>query len=317
MNDDLLVAYLLGELPAEERSRVEAWIVSDPANRIYFEQFKMVWEQSRRLAAATTTPNEEAAWMRFRERIRESGNGSATIRRIPWLRIAAIFLLVAAGSIVLYLSQQNQEIRLITARTASTVLKDTLPDGSVITLNKNTALSYPEKFTKESRKVQLKGEAFFEVKPDKKKPFIIEVNDVTVKVVGTSFNIRNHNGETEVIVETGVVQVTRNGKTVELRPKEKVHIEKGDTVLQKAKETEKLYNYYRSHEFVCDGTPLWKLVEILNEAYGQNIVIKGKELRSMRITTTFSNESLDHILEIIRITFNIHYTKSDDRILLY
>jgi transmembrane sensor len=58
-------------------------------------------------------------------------------------------------------------------------------------------------------------------------------------------------------------------------------------------------------------------VEVLNEAYGQNIVIKGNELRSLRLNTTFTNESLDHILEVIQLTFKIHYTKTEDRILLY
>jgi transmembrane sensor len=124
-------------------------------------------------------------------------------------------------------------------------------------------------------------------------------------VVGTSFNIRSAGGETEVIVETGVVQVTRNGKTVELGPKEKVVVAQRDTTLKKEVETEALYNYYRTREFVCDNTPLWKLVEVLGEAYGVNIVIDRPALRTLPLTTTFNNESLDHILEVISMTFDI------------
>jgi ferric-dicitrate binding protein FerR (iron transport regulator) len=79
---------------------------------------------------------------------------------------------------------------------------------------------------------------------------------------------------------------------------------------------DKLYNYYRSKEFVCDDTPLWKLVEVLNEAYGVNIVIENKELRGLRLNTTFNNESLDTILDIVSQTFGITYTKEADRIIL-
>jgi ferric-dicitrate binding protein FerR (iron transport regulator) len=142
------------------------------------------------------------------------------------------------------------------------------------------------------------------------------VNDVEVKVVGTSFNIRSENGVTEVIVETGVVQVTRNGKTVELRPSEKLKLGEQDTVLVKEKVEDRLYNYYRSKEFVCDDTPLWKLVEVLNEAYGANIIIENKDLRGLKLNTTFNNESLDRILEVIATTFDITVTPEKDRIIL-
>jgi transmembrane sensor len=135
-------------------------------------------------------------------------------------------------------------------------------------------------------------------------------------VVGTSFNIRSEDGVTEVIVETGVVQVTRNGKTVELRPAEKLKLGGADSVAGKEKVEDKLYNYYRSREFVCEETPLWKLVDVLNEAYDANIVIGNPKIRSERLTTTFNNDSLEHILEVLRLTFNITVLEEGDRIIL-
>jgi transmembrane sensor len=162
----------------------------------------------------------------------------------------------------------------------------------------------------------MKGEAFFHVSPDKKKPFIIRVNDVTIRVVGTSFNVRSANGITEVIVETGVVQVTHHNKTVELRKDEKIKVQQKDSALVKDKVQDRLYNYYRSKQFVCDNTPLWKLVEILNEAYNSNIVIENPKLRGLLLTAPFDNESLDRILEVIHETFNIKVIKQQDRIIL-
>ena len=86
--------------------------------------------------------------------------------------------------------------------------------------------------------------------------------------------------------------------------------------MYKAEETERLYNYYRTREFVCDNTPLWKLVAVLNEAYGANIVIGRDALRNMPLTTTFNNESLERILDIIRTTFDITVVRQNNTIIL-
>jgi len=198
------------------------------------------------------------------------------------------------------------------AQTGQNVLVDTLSDGSVITLNKRSTITYPSKFKGNTRTIALKGEAFFNVAPDKKKPFIISVNDVRVTVVGTSFNIKSENGSTEVVVETGIVRVTRSGKTVELNAGEKIVMDAKDSTTVKEAVSDKLYNYYRSKEFVCDETPLWKLVQVLNEAYDSKIIIGRKELNEKRITTTFYNESLEKILEIIHLTFDITVIKKED-----
>ena len=189
---------------------------------------------------------------------------------------------------------------------------DTLPDGSVITLNKRSTVTYPSKFKGDTRAITLKGEAFFNVAPDKKKPFIISVNDVQVTVVGTSFNIKSENGNTEVVVETGIVRVTRSGKIVELNAGEKIVMSANDNIASKEAVDDKLYNYYRSKEFVCDETPLWKLVQVLNEAYDAKIIIGRKELNDIRITTTFYNESLEKVLEVIHLTLDIEIIKKED-----
>ena len=138
------------------------------------------------------------------------------------------------------------------------------------------------------------------------------VNDVRVTVVGTSFNIKSENGSTEVVVETGIVRVTRSGKTVELTAGEKINLHANDSNVTKEAVTDKLYNYYRSKVFVCDDTPLWKLVQVLNEAYDANIIIGRKELNDKKLNTTFNNESLEQVLEIIHLTFDITVIKKED-----
>ncbi|MFL5808617.1 MAG: FecR family protein [Flavisolibacter sp.] len=323
INDELLAKYLLGETTAEEKAAIENWIRADKLNQKYFEDFLFIWTESKNLAL-TSEVDETAAWGRFKSRISEpSGSSQFTPRSRSvsisrsFFRIAAVFILII-GIVLIgrLIFQKEDQVRMVTANTDDKTKIEKLNDGSVVTLNKNSSLQYPDKFIGNEREVTLKGEGFFQVSPDKSKPFIVHVNDITVKVVGTSFNVRTINGKTEVIVETGIVQVSRKNKMIELRPKEKIQVSQQDSILAKQKETEKLYNYYRTKEFVCDNTPLWKLVEVLNEAYQVNIIIQRPQLRGLPLNTTFSNESLDHILEVIRLTFDITVEKESDKIVL-
>lgn len=316
ITDDLLVKYLLGEASAPERAQVEEWLAEDEENRAYYSQLQRVWEMSQTLAYKGDA-DTEAAWQRFRTRIYGGGQEAVIrpVRRFAWWRVAALFVLIIGAAILTYtLVNREAPVEQLSLRSTDRPLSDTLSDGSVVMLNKNSVITYPSRFREDTRTIALQGEAFFEVTPSKEQPFVVTVNDVTIKVVGTSFNVRSEGGETEVIVETGVVQVTRAGKTVELRPKEKVTIEPRDTTLVKEAETEELYNYYRTREFVCDGTPLWKLVDVLGEAYDARIVIDRPSLRGLPLTATFNNESLDQVLEVISLTFGITVTREGDTI---
>jgi ferric-dicitrate binding protein FerR (iron transport regulator) len=316
MMDELLVKYLAEEATPPEQELVEEWISSSEANRHYFQHFQLIWNESKELAV-TAPVDENKAWQKFQRRVkkeeaRESGGW------FGWWRIAASILIII-GAIWFTSSILNKgttEAEILSIASVNEVKKDTLPDGSVATLNKHSVLTYPSSFKGKTRKVKLEGEAFFNVKANKEKPFIIDVNDVQVKVVGTSFNVKSNNGVTEVIVETGMVQVTKDGQMIELQAGERASLGQTDTVAAKQVSVDKLYNYYVSKTFVCDNTPLWKLVEKLNEAYNANIRIERDELRKLPLTVTFDEESLDTILNIISQTLMIKVSRNDNEIIL-
>jgi transmembrane sensor len=301
----------LDEAGDAERMQIEEGLSADAGFRSRFEQFKKVWEASLQLAQDAAT-DENAAWQRFKNRVTYKQQTKAPVK-INWMKAAAaVFILVCIGVTASLLINTYSTPKEIVFQTTEQVLNDTLPDASVITLNKNTSLTYPEKFKGNTRTVALKGEAFFSITPDKQKPFIIAVNNLQVKVVGTSFNIKATGAVTEVVVETGIVQVIKDNQLLELRAGEKAVLSGDAASWVKEKTNDKLYNYYRSKEFVCDNTPLWKLVEVLNEAYGSNIVIGNNAIRNLPITTTFYNESLDQVLLIISETLNIQVIKKDN-----
>jgi len=307
------VKHLLGEASPEEEQAVMEWMRENETHQEYYNQFKKIWDQSKALASVSNV-DVNKAWERFQNKVVGQHEPAKILKpRFSWVRIAASVILVAGLGIVLFmLVNKNAAPKEMVAQTGQNVLINTLPDGSVITLNKRSTVTYPSKFKGNTRSIALKGEAFFNVAPDKKKPFIISVNDVQVTVIGTSFNIKSEKGATEVVVETGIVRVTRLGKTVELNAGEKIVLDRKDSIASKEAVSDKLYNYYRTKEFVCDETPLWKLVQVLNEAYDAKITIGRKELSDKRITTIFYNESLEKVLEVIHLTFDIEVVKKED-----
>jgi len=318
INDDLLISYLLGEATIEQIDQIDAWRRAHLENQQRLDQFSIIWEKSSTLAFKGNI-DAAASLLRFKEKVRAQRDMPKKVIAINsaylWMKIAAVLFLVA-GFAWLYSSMfVIKEIRFATQKD---VVADTLSDGSVVTLNKNSMLLHPVRFKSGQRQVSLiRGEAFFNVTADKTRPFIINLGTTFIRVVGTSFNVKNRNGLIEVIVESGTVQVTRKGSMVSIKKGEKVEVKQNIPALVVEKTPDHLYAYYREKKFVADDTPLWRMVEVLNEAYESHIVIGRKEISNLPLNTTFENESLDDILKVICSTFHIEMERKDNRIMLY
>ncbi len=318
--DGLLVKQLLNESTSEDETLIKEWLLENIENQKYATHFGLIWNRSKLLAAAGSV-DENAAWDRFKLRVnRPEATAIIPLNSKSWMpvvRVAAmLFLVAAAGWAAWLFSVQNRNMETIVFRTDKLPRTDTLPDGSVVTLNKYSSLSFPEEFAGNKRTVRLTGEGFFNVVPDKSKPFIISVNDLTVKVVGTSFNVKENTKTTEVIVETGIVEVARNEQTLRLKPKEKTVVANREQGLLKQKTEDEFYKYYRTGKLVCENTPLSRLVEILNESYGSEIVIGNKELEKLSINTTFDQLDQEEILSLISATFDVKVIRKGNRITL-
>ncbi len=314
----MLVKHLLNEATAAESEVVNNWINKDANNKEYYNQLKTIWDSSKKLGT-TSKVDEDNAWINFQSRISRISPTQRFQRnnRFYLVKIAAAIALLFIIGLVTFFSVSKKAIaKIALLKTYDNTLTDTLTDGTIITLNKNSAINYPIGFPGKTRPVSLAGEAFFLVAHNKKKPFIIMVKNIEVTVVGTSFNINSDINYTEIIVETGNVKVTKASNTVFLSAGEKLQIPNNNSIGIKGVTDDKLYNYYRTKQFVCNGTPLWRLVKVLNKAYGANIIIGRKDLNNYSLNTTFNNVPLDKILEIIHLTFNIGVVKQNGQVIL-
>ena len=229
-----------------------------------------------------------------------------------WLKVAAV-LFIAVGGWLLYNLYAPGHYTELTA--SNEVRTENLPDGSELTLNKHSKISYSGNF-KNNRKLKMEeGDVFFEVAKDKIHPFVIDIGKVSVEVVGTSFNIRHLKNDTEVNVETGVVKVRIANEEIKLYKGEKILITGNTHQLEKEQSTDQLYNYYRTNLFQANNIALSKLVKTLNEAYHSNIILDEK-VKGLTISTTLKFGSLDQNLQIICDTFNLKLSRNSNNILL-
>jgi transmembrane sensor len=313
MTDELLIRFLLNEATTAEKISITTWLEESPANKKYFSQFEQIWLSSKNLASNTTV-NEDQAWLKFRERTRTRTTVVPLKRNWAWLKIAAL-LLLAAGLWTTYSLFKPQAYTDLAS--SNQVITEKLPDGSELTLNKNSRISYASNFEKHRSLKLTQGDVFFQVAHDKSHPFVIEIEKVSVTVVGTSFNIKHLHHQTEVIVETGIVKVQIGKEEIELRKGEKVWISASASQLVKEQSTDELYAYYRTQLFVARNTPLSVLLATLSEAYGTEIILSSPGLKNKPITTTLKGQaSLDKNLQYIAETMDLKISRNQNQILL-
>ncbi|RBQ10444.1 FecR family protein [Pedobacter miscanthi] len=297
INDDVLAKYLLGEASVAEIEQVEAWVASNPDHRKQLDDFRTILEKSK--LQIDHSINEHHALERLNIRLQKE---TKTIGYKFVLRWVAIIAIIFSAGLFFYNNLIGNKTNL---NSGNETLTQILPDGSTAILNKQSSISFVGGFFNKTRDVKLKGEAFFKVSADKSKPFIISINDVRVTVVGTAFNVKGDGKRTTVIVESGIVKVNNQSDSVRLTAGEKVDVAQNQAHLTKSENQGKLYNYYYTNKLVCDGTPLAELVAVLNEKFKSNIVITTPALKALPISTTFKNESLKEILNVIAETFKI------------
>jgi transmembrane sensor len=319
VSEQLLVRYISSQTSDAETEQVLQWCKLNGENRIYLDQLIQTWEKSLTIAP-DQLPNVEASLERLKNKVNREKRDNNFVRLISnrrWLSVAAVLICISIFTwfyTVLKSSQPDTDAIVQTFSRPGTFM---LSDSSVITLNKNTRVKYDKQFDKDIRNISLEeGEAFFQVKPNPDKPFVVKVNKVTIKVLGTSFNVKSFKGNTEIIVETGKVQVSGSGEILNLVPDEKALVSAHSSGIQKQKNPDLLYQYYRTHEFIASNTPLWRMVEILNEAYGVHILISSERIKNLPLNITFKNESIDEILPVIAQTFNLTVQRKGDQILL-
>jgi len=306
IDDVLLAKFLAGEATPEEAMLVTDWIEKSNENKLLFDQSQQAWalQEENLLAPADKS--------KILNSITSRKPSSRSVSFFTPLRMAAsLLVLVAVGSAFYFMNlDSSKEEDWITTNSKEEVAKFTLVEGSSISLNRKSQLTYPKEFNGETRTVKLSGEAFFDVTHNQAQPFIVVCDEINIKVLGTAFNISNSSGSPTI--ET---QVTR-GKVAMYNRTESIQIEAGWTgiydkstkklTLKKAKSENRIG--YATHTFTFEDTSLKQVTDNLASSYGVSFVFENEKLKDCHLTSSYENKSLSFILEVIAESLNVRYT---------
>lgn len=189
----------------------------------------------------------------------------------------------------------------------------TLPDGTVVQLNADSKLKYPEKFTDTSRIIEFEGEAFFTVAKDKTRPFSINSKQTVVRVLGTHFNLcaYPHENTANVVVEEGRVKFSVKGKKDFLiLTANQQGIYTADHALKQQNVYAAAYYGWRNNQLQFNDEKLGDIAQSLERWYNIKVIIKNAALKDERYTGKFNNPAISSVLNSISfaIKFNYHIT---------
>lgn len=181
-----------------------------------------------------------------------------------------------------------------------------LPDGSKVYLNAGTLLIYPSTFASGARNVYLSGEAFFEVAKDKEHPFTVTTNHLTLKVLGTTFNVSAYPDNSQIMatLETGRLQVKVNEQPTEyfLEPNDQLIYTPSTGKIQQHKVNTASHSDWKTGGLFFGNTPFSDVLHTLERIYGVKFHVHTSVYQNQILRVHFNkSESLEHVLQIIKI----------------
>ncbi|HEY8935155.1 MAG TPA: FecR domain-containing protein [Cyclobacteriaceae bacterium] len=323
--DELIGKYLAGEATSSEIEQVERWEKESDSNRHYISQLKLIFDKASSIKEWQQF-DQDAAWDKMKAKLQKREAKTVSINsakadehfQLRWVwRIAASILLTLGVGYYFYQQRTSSTIEAVEVIAETKTIENILPDGSDVFLNKKTKLSYSYDKEKKQHTVKLKGEAYFDIKHDEKKKFIIDVDGVFIRDIGTSFNVKAYpkSGKIEVVVKEGEVEFfTEKDSGVFLRAGGKgVYDKQTKKFLIEQPESNVLA--YKTKFFSFNDENLESAVHELNEVYDKEIILSDK-LKSCRLTVTFNNEDIDEIARVLADTYNLSVKETSNKIIL-
>lgn len=344
--NELTIKLLSGEINDSEKAELES-LLKESENRNIFNSIKEAWIATSLLQPTHSKPDTDSSWNILQNHIQDEPTPrklfSLSLNQLA--KIAALAIILIGATIFFTLkfsgSKTDQTICKITTPLGSRSYI-VLPDGSQVWLNAGTTLKYPVSFSSEERNVYLTGEAYFKVKTDPKHPFVVHYSDVKIKAFGTEFNVKAYPEENfiETTLIKGIVKVEgkdeqKKNFLITMQPKQKVtlltaqkpHLKPQtnraggenyvneiiipESIPVKPFTTDSvktvLYTSWKDSKWVFEGTELSEIAVLLERRYNVQVEFNESELKNYTFTGTFQEETLDQVLEILKITTPVRY----------
>jgi transmembrane sensor len=348
--DDLIIRFLSGSTSPSENAILSDWIKESKDNQSSFETMRNIW-----LATSQTTDVVSALNI-FPNSINNNpieDDEEETAKNKPnvfirILKVAAVILItLTIGALGNQFIINNHESSLADRKmnietTLGSRALTTLPDGSKVWLNAGSRLDYNLEFGRKTRIVKLTGEAFFDVKTDSTKPFIVKAGKLSIKAYGTAFNVKAYpeeNAITTTLVRGKVVIAGKdnadrdfivhmkpndkiaffNDKSQNFNALNKIHAASNNekksapivlneiNAIKEAEIKTELYTSWKDDRWVIEKRDIESLVNDFERRYNIKIQLESDDIKKYHFTGTLQNETIEQVLVILRHTIPLKY----------
>lgn len=319
--EDLINKFFLQNLSAEEKIEFEDLLKSSSKARKIFRHWSFVYRSTNAIQLSKE---------RTSSKLNSTINSNQKIISI-WIkrtmRVAAVIAIpLIVGLLYLFMNQQNSSLsdihELVCWNNNNKAVSIILPDSSRVILYAHSTLRYPSQFTNNERRVNLIGEATFEVVSDLKYPFYVETVDaLQVKAYGTKFKVYGVEGDdiVEVYLERGKVNFSSPDSAIptEMEPATKLEFNTRNKNRRILPANQAEYAAYEKGILLFRSESLEQIAQKLSRVYGVKIEIRDNEIRQYPITGTFKDETITQIMDILKLsTPGLTWKKENDKIIL-
>jgi transmembrane sensor len=323
LNEHVMIRYLQDACTPEERTLFEAWLHASEQNRDLFYETKVLWYAAR-IEHYGSQQQLGNALNRFNVNMLESQRQRKRKIYLQWIRYAAIF----SGTVIVWLfmvlgpakKSPKASITASVAHTDSSKLV-ILGDGTRVWLNSNSSITYPPQFSNEKRLVTLNGEAYFDVTHDSSHPFIIQTSNISIKVLGTSFNVQAYPGEkqAEAVLVSGSIAVgdSLGNNLAVMKPGEMARFEKNEHKLTIQNVNPEIYTSWRYGQVSLNAASLTTILNKLTEIYQVRFSVAPTLSDSTRYNFTFlKKKTVTEVMDMLCFVAPIRYQAQQSAILI-
>jgi len=327
----LIIKFFAGEITDSELIRLKSWLELNPENRRIFDEENELWQEAS-IQTKFENYKNDSAWLNISSKLGLDKNRvkSVTLLRKNNFRIliaaATVACLMAIGGATLWIVSRNA----FNQMTAGSTIVETkegekarviLSDSSEVILNSDSRVQYVGDYNLSDRRVKLSGEAFFDISTNPEKPFVVQLDNMSISATGTRFNVYSFNNENrvETTLEEGVIHVLVKGK-------EPIYVRSGQQVVYFVNTGEvkvldvntDTYTSWKENMLRFNDTPLEEAFRRIGRKYNVTFEVTNRDLLDLKYTATFIDESVEEVMEMLKavspITYKINYrTSVNDR----
>lgn len=317
--NNLIARFLADKTTREEWEQLEIWKKDSQENLRELTEMQSIWEDTVDLKEYKSF-DADSAWDNLEGVLDDDIPGDRILaepatKKQPklltfrWISGIAAAIAILIFSVITILPEDIEGYSKVMSQNTTENLS--LPDGSLVVLNKNTEMNYATNFT-DDRSVILEGEAYFNVARDEQKPFTIETDCGKVTVLGTSFNIEEKGDHVNVLVTSGSVRVNSGDQEVVLQKNEMVRC--GNNGIERIRIPGGNYLSWKTDRLIFNEAPLHRVIQDLSRHFGKSIAFSPQsKAMNIKIADEFYSQDFESVMESIVLITGIKYIKDGNK----